>query len=255
MALGRAQLLLFGDSLTQQAWGTQGWASKLAETYQRRADVINRGFSGYNSRWARAAWSAGCVHASTRPQLLTLWLGANDAVLVDGSKPKQHVPLVEYEQNLKALVKMAQDGWDAPGHTQVILVTPPPVSERLRMAHLQGEEETWKNDRTNGNTGTYAKCCVEVGKQLQLPTVDLWTAFQQEQGWEAHLTDGLHLSASGQDKVYQMLMETIRTQCPQLMPDALPYHLPKHDEIDAEDVAACFQAYANQDDGERRNRI
>eukprot|EP00894_Picocystis_sp_ML_P000119 jgi/Pico_ML_1/50636/g165.t1 len=95
-------------------------------------------------------WLRPRVHG---PQLLTLWLGANDAVLVDGSKPKQHVPLVEYEQNLKGA----------------------------------------------GENGA--------------------------------------------------------GRCPQLMPDALPYHLPKHDEIDAEDVAASFQAYANQDDGERRNRI
>ena len=48
------RVLLFGDSLTQYAFGTDGgWAAMLAEKLQRKADVVNRGFSGYNSRWCR----------------------------------------------------------------------------------------------------------------------------------------------------------------------------------------------------------
>mmetsp|Transcript_6450 Transcript_6450/g.40308 ORF Transcript_6450/g.40308 Transcript_6450/m.40308 type:complete len:253 (+) Transcript_6450:3265-4023(+) len=250
MSLGRPQLLLFGDSLTQQAWGTHGWASRLAEAYQRRGDVINRGFSGYNSRWALASWSACFHHVHARPHLFTLWLGANDAVLVDGSRPRQHVPLVEYEQNLKHMVAMAKDWKQTPGCTHVILLTPPPVSERMRKAHLlaDGMDQSVmdKDDRTNQNTGEYARCCVEVGKQLRVPTIDLWTAFQQDDGWEKHLTDGLHLSASGQEKVYQMLMETIQAHFSQVMPEALPFHLPKHDEIDVDDVDASFAAHVGE---------
>jgi hypothetical protein len=29
-----------------------GWLAQLQHLYARRADVIGRGFSGYNSRWA-----------------------------------------------------------------------------------------------------------------------------------------------------------------------------------------------------------
>lgn len=29
-----------------------GWAAMLAERYVRRADIINRGYSGYTTRWA-----------------------------------------------------------------------------------------------------------------------------------------------------------------------------------------------------------
>lgn len=43
-------ILVFGDSITQQGFGwppsTVGWASFLARDYARRADVVNRGFSG-----------------------------------------------------------------------------------------------------------------------------------------------------------------------------------------------------------------
>ena len=58
----RPAIILFGDSLTQFSFGESGggggggggvgWASLLSSAYQRRADVFNRGFSGYNTRHA-----------------------------------------------------------------------------------------------------------------------------------------------------------------------------------------------------------
>lgn len=45
----RPQIILFGDSITEHASGRFGWAAELTVAYTRRADVINRGFSGYNS--------------------------------------------------------------------------------------------------------------------------------------------------------------------------------------------------------------
>ena len=45
----RPQIILFGDSITEHASGRFGWAAELTAAYTRRADVINRGFSGYNS--------------------------------------------------------------------------------------------------------------------------------------------------------------------------------------------------------------
>lgn len=44
------QLVLFGDSITQGCHSTL--VPKLSEAYSRRLDVINRGFSGYNTVYA-----------------------------------------------------------------------------------------------------------------------------------------------------------------------------------------------------------
>ena len=48
-------VVLLGDSLTQRggavAGGAPGWAARLGELYARRPDVVNRGLSGYNTRW------------------------------------------------------------------------------------------------------------------------------------------------------------------------------------------------------------
>jgi hypothetical protein len=36
------QVVLLGDSLTQEGFKAGGWAARLAEVYVRRADVLNR---------------------------------------------------------------------------------------------------------------------------------------------------------------------------------------------------------------------
>ncbi|XP_038904754.1 GDSL esterase/lipase At5g62930 isoform X1 [Benincasa hispida] len=48
----RPEIVLFGDSLTAQSFGSGGWGAALADTYSRKADVLVRGYGGYNTRWA-----------------------------------------------------------------------------------------------------------------------------------------------------------------------------------------------------------
>lgn len=40
------QIILLGDSITQQECWENNWAWKLACVYVRKADILNRGFSG-----------------------------------------------------------------------------------------------------------------------------------------------------------------------------------------------------------------
>ena len=49
----RVKIILLGDSITQGSLSAtlSGWGTYLADVYQRRADVYNRGFSGYNTDW------------------------------------------------------------------------------------------------------------------------------------------------------------------------------------------------------------
>jgi len=46
--------MLFGDSITQGAWepDMNGFGQRLSHIYARKLDVLNRGFSGYNTDWA-----------------------------------------------------------------------------------------------------------------------------------------------------------------------------------------------------------
>lgn len=66
-----------------------------------------RGYSGYNTRWAlkvaERAMEGVCPEAAAPPAAVTVFFGANDASLPDRRSGFQHVPLLEYQSNLRAL--------------------------------------------------------------------------------------------------------------------------------------------------------
>mmetsp|Transcript_93609 Transcript_93609/g.244182 ORF Transcript_93609/g.244182 Transcript_93609/m.244182 type:complete len:214 (+) Transcript_93609:56-697(+) len=103
-AFSRPAVLLLGDSITQEgSTAVGGWASALAGHFSRRADVLNRGLSGYNTRWASNVLDR-CLAPHESTVLATVWYGANDAA--DATlNPRQHVPLDEYRKHLTNIVR------------------------------------------------------------------------------------------------------------------------------------------------------
>lgn len=71
----------------------------------RKCDLINRGFSGYNTRWCKIILPKLIDKMDAKEvQMVTILLGANDSV--DATLcPKQHVPLEEFKENLKEIVQ------------------------------------------------------------------------------------------------------------------------------------------------------
>jgi lysophospholipase L1-like esterase len=68
--------------------------------------VVLRGFDGYNTRWALKVLDRameGAAAGGADPAALTVFFGANDANLPDRSQGHQHVPLAEYQDNLRAI--------------------------------------------------------------------------------------------------------------------------------------------------------
>ena len=149
---GRGKILLLGDSLTQLCFdtdsgsgshgssGSSGWGSALANRYQRRADVLNRGLSGYNTRWFlhyaadKIKGEDELSHIWTEPGqvlLITIFFGANDAALPDQGSARQHVPLDEYRENLLTLIDSAHEAYPT---AKIIVITPPPVYGPQRLA-------------------------------------------------------------------------------------------------------------------------
>lgn len=73
--------------------------------------MVLRGYSGYNTRWALKvldrvfpASQGRDGGTDTAPVALTVFFGANDACLPDRCSGFQHVPLREFEQNLRSIV-------------------------------------------------------------------------------------------------------------------------------------------------------
>ncbi|KAF3647154.1 Isoamyl acetate-hydrolyzing esterase 1 -like protein [Capsicum annuum] len=137
----RPQIVLFGDSITEQSFRLGGWGAALADNYTRKADILNRGYGGYNTRWALfLLHHLFPLDAPTPPDAVTIFFGANDAALLGRTSERQHVPLEEYKENLR---KMIQHFKKCSPSVLVLLITPPPIDEAgrfeyARLGHTRG---------------------------------------------------------------------------------------------------------------------
>ncbi|XP_051061908.1 LOW QUALITY PROTEIN: isoamyl acetate-hydrolyzing esterase 1 homolog [Phodopus roborovskii] len=213
------RVLLFGDSITQFSFQPGGWGALLADRLVRKCDVLNRGFSGYNTRWAKIILPRLISKGGSKetPVAVTIFFGANDATLKD-ENPKQHVPLDEYSANLRAMVQYLRSV-DIP-EERVILITPPPLEAAWeKECILKG----CKLNRRNSVAGEYANACLRVATDCGTGVLDLWTLMQKDnQDFSSYLSDGLHLSPKGNEFLFLNLWPLLDNKISSL-PWLLPY--------------------------------
>ena len=236
--------MLFGDSLTELSVDAGGLGQKLSSAYgsldtvyeytcsrrssclvvyKRKMDVLNRGFSGYNTNWAVPIFEqvrlylVECIAALNpseqifatkteqqhvpKVRLLTIWFGANDAAVPSN---QQHVPLETFSANLSTLIHMvtdAESSYYSP-ETKIILITPPPVNTHQWGAYKASKEPPDQLDRHFETTKTYAEAVKDVAKKEGVQACDIWTAMwkaagEVEEELKRFMTDGLHLNADG----------------------------------------------------------
>ncbi|GMN45898.1 hypothetical protein TIFTF001_015094 [Ficus carica] len=293
----RPEIVLFGDSLTEQSFRPGGWGASLANTYSRKADVLVRGYGGYNTRWALfllyhlfplnfgfeecGLWENGpskailnkshklstsvmvvnhgrslvdlmvnhqlidinerLIKDSTKPpSVVTIFFGANDAAILGRTSERQHVPIEEYKNNLRKIVLHLKE---CSPTVVVVLITPPPIDEEGRNKYarsLYGENAGKLPERTNEETGVYAKECAELAKEMGLHSIDLWSKMQETEGWQKKfLSDGLHLTPKGNAVVHQ---EVVRVSSVAWFSAAeMPYNFPHHSQIDWTNPAKAFR--------------
>lgn len=236
----RPRFVLFGDSITQHSFSPAGWGAALADRYARKADVILRGYSGYNTRWALFLLDKIFTQVQSQaPLLVTVFFGANDATLPDRIHMRQHVPIPEYKENLRKIISHIKGICET---TLVVLITPPPIDEEsLR-------ETAWKDwgakaedlsTRENETTGTYAKACIEVAMMAGVPVIDLWSSMQEKAGWQkTYLSDGLHLSPDGNAVVFKELLKVLNENG--LAFEAMKWDFPEHSDVKSDDPAKSF---------------
>jgi lysophospholipase L1-like esterase len=220
----RPVLLLAGDSLTEKGTNpkSNGWVTLLQHDYTRSANVVPRGLSGYNTRWylkyAMPVIRSEIVSGTYTPALITVWLGANDAALPDGSNSEQHVPIDVYRQNL---IKIVREFEALAPDARILLITPPHVDDmtRHRRAKKNKGDKQGLVDRTNAMAEKYARACVETAHKLGLPVVDLYSYFSEMPRWRRNnlLEDGLHLNTRGNKLMYDKLMDKIKDAFPDVV--------------------------------------
>lgn len=242
----RSIIVLFGDSLTQRGFEKDGWASALSNHYGRRADIMNRGYGGYNTRWGKWImhslfkkthfWDIFSFSSGPKDKYLTavVWFGANDA-----ADPSQspHVPLAEYGDNLQEIIDHLKVFF-----VYIVIMTPPPVHgpTRLQYQRLQyGERASGKLERSTETAGKYAGIAERVASANKVLFLDIWKLMlsEGEDKWPSFVGagkeggDGLHLSSEGQQYVATHLIDLLEMKT--IPAERIPTELPWGRDIDA----------------------
>ena len=116
-----------------------------------------------------------------------VFFGANDAVLPD-SPSGQHIPLDQFCHNLEEILQHSAIRAHKP---RLVLITPPPVNE-YQLDEVNVEKGYVEADRRAETTRRYASRCRELGVQLGVAVLDLWSTMMAKAGWK----DGEKLAGS-----------------------------------------------------------
>lgn len=155
-------IVAFGDSITERGSnifaadhpdgrGT-GWTALLQSKLSAIADVVTRGFSGFNTASALKALPYVFPGLSKNARVVLVWFGANDAV-VQG-RGSQFIDVQVYGGNLKTICEAVRRMNVTP-----VLITPPPLQQEDADADSHGL-------RVNENTAKYAEKCLAVAKEV-----------------------------------------------------------------------------------------
>ncbi|KAE8692417.1 GDSL esterase/lipase CPRD49 [Hibiscus syriacus] len=202
LGTGRPLFVLFGSSIVQFSFSNEGWGSILTHTYARKADIILRGYAGWNSRRALEVLTKVFPQDGVvQPSLVIVYFGGNDSIEPHPSGLGPHVPLPEYVDNMK---KIAMHLQGLSEKTRVMFLTTPPVNEE------QIHEILGISGRTNGGSRVYSEACLKLCQEMGVKCVDLWTAIQQRDDWMTTcFTDGIHFSSEGNKVVAKEILKAI----------------------------------------------
>ncbi|KAJ8753830.1 hypothetical protein K2173_000084 [Erythroxylum novogranatense] len=201
----RPQFVIFGSSIVQFSYSQNGWGAMLADIYSRKADILLRGYSGWNS--SRALQVIDKVFpkdAPIQPSLVIVYFGGNDSTHPHPTGFGPHVPLPEYSENMRKIAKHLKSLSE---NIRIIFLNAPPINEK-QMCKFNDE---FDEVRTNESLRLYAQACLEVAKEMNIKAIDLWTVMQQKENWkDVCFTDGVHLSAEGSKIVLGEIMKVIK---------------------------------------------
>jgi hypothetical protein len=109
--------------------------------------------------------------------------GANDSRLPDTpGGPQQNVPLDLFTSNLHAI--LSHPHLTGRPDLRIILITPPPVDERMLRATDSGNIPGFNGlRRTAETTASYVEAVRQVGKERSVQVCDVWSAMMREAGW------------------------------------------------------------------------
>lgn len=200
----------------------------------RKLDVLNRGFSGYNTDHAKLILPKVLEIENQGPakvKLMTIFLGTNDAL-----SNIQHVPVSRYSENLTSMVQEAQ------AHGIKLIV----IGPALHDSKLLTEGFTGPSNCTNNKI--YSEAAKKVAEKFNVPFLDLWAAFQRSGGWSDQeladgsvsirslVHDGIHFTPQAYEILFKEILSTIEKEYPEYAPGNVKMKLAIWDSIDPNNI-------------------
>ncbi|EQC40292.1 hypothetical protein SDRG_02194 [Saprolegnia diclina VS20] len=201
--------ITLGDSITQIGAHPRlmGYQVMLTNTYVRKADVVNRGAAGTTTKWWLVKLPSLLRDWKLKPPtLLSIFLGVNDASLINGVDRGLHVPLDEFTANLYTMIASINEAF-------------PKCKILLIAASAVDETSSWRTGRSNAEVSKYTNATINVARHLQLPVIDLFTPTFNDLSL---FYDGLHLNSRGNIILHDLFVDTVRQSYPDLDPETLP---------------------------------
>lgn len=184
-------ILLIGDSQTNLGF-KNGWGNHLKIWYDKKATVINKGLNGYSSQMVKDIFSK--LTENTYFHLCTILLGSNDCY-----NPNSLVSPEDYKQNILFMI----DNLRKINPTCLVFLITPPVCR----IHL-------------GISEYVNKIYQIIGERPFITLVDLHSEPHKIE--LADLTsDGLHINASGNWKIFQKIKNIIENHISFFAPSSL----------------------------------
>ncbi len=199
----KTKVCFFGDSITQQGAGKNGYIPKMDS-------LIKLAGLGDNYELFGAGISGNRVYdlylriekdvLEKKPDVVVIYIGINDVwhktTSGTGTEPKK------YEQFYRAIIKKLQDQ-----NIKVILCTPTTIGEKNDMSNLQ-----------DGDLNQYSKIVRDIAKSLSLPVCDLRVAFTEylKNNNPTNLdrgvltVDGVHMNNAGNLLLANEMWKTIQ---------------------------------------------
>ncbi|KAJ1915582.1 isoamyl acetate-hydrolyzing esterase [Mycoemilia scoparia] len=234
-------ILVFGDSITEYGGLPDGFVTKLVEAYKDKLDVIDLGYGGHNAQNARSeALPSTIPHynpankTAPSPRLIIVEFGTNDSI-IEGFKG--HLPLPKYVENLRAIYDdfmNPKSPYYAP-RGKVMFVTPGPLGLRMWNNNRGFDTEDTPVERDNDRVILYGETLKALAKKLDnAPVADFYSSMSEAikwlpdvykqtkyKGFEHYFKDGVHLNPEGNVVMFETIMNTIKREMPELLPENL----------------------------------
>ena len=159
----RPMLYIVGDSITQFSSLPNGFQHLFLGWYINMVDIINRGFSGWNTDLLVNIMENDFeqtflqpTQSWNQPVLVIFTMGANDACFAD-SPTQQHVPVERYTENIKEMISIMKKKMVS-SRIDIILTTPPPMNA-TQWNQTSGPQGGF---RDNKHTAMYAQAVREI---------------------------------------------------------------------------------------------